>query len=495
MSQSQSPHPLITSLRPDIDEVVSLWPQIVDAWNEIRDSEGTQIDHKITLQWGGTLEQFQVQFLSFLAMLETISKATNLMLIPTEPSQNIQEKLNRLRRLLEEQLQMLKQSKEVGVAQVTAHSVAFSRADGAKFDLNTGFNELFQLISALSLYFFPIVHAVNLDIRLEGTVEKLQGNVQELSKLSVESRSIVAEIRGRRADAESASLAAIDLKSQTEADRAEAQRNKNESSVDRNTTADYKSEASTRLAEIRQVAENAANLSSQVTAYDTQFTLFKGQLEERDKSYATQSGRVDDLIKKNELSAAEIERLTKDANAMLTGAVVAGLASAYAAIKKELNDQLGWARWGFFVGIVFLTLSLLPLAAYTVPFLGNWLGQAPPPSDLKVESYALQILARLALLLPAAWYLRFAANRHAALFRLREEYAHRYSLASSVEGFKKQAEEFKDQIAAATYENISINPASAMDKSKNSNDGDPPTPIMRAFVDAVEKTFWSKDKK
>jgi hypothetical protein len=126
---------------------------------------------------------------------------------------------------------MLKQSKDVGVAQVTAHSVAFSRADGATFDLNTGFNELFQLISALSLYFFPIVHAVNLDIRLEGTVEKLQENVQELSKILVESRSIVAEIRERRANAESASLAAIDLKKQIEADGAEAQRNKNESEI------------------------------------------------------------------------------------------------------------------------------------------------------------------------------------------------------------------------------------------------------------------------
>lgn len=390
---------------------------------------------------------------------------------------------------------MLKQAKEVGVGQVTAHSVAFSRADGATFDLNSGFNEFFQLISAISLCLFPIVHAVNLDIRLEGTVKKLQGNAQDLSKILVESRSIVSEIKECRATAESASLAAIDLKSQIEADRAEAQRNKNESSDDRNTTAEYKSEASARLAEIRQVAENAANLSSQVAAYDTQFTIFKGQLEERDKRYAIQSERVDDLIKNNELNAAEIERLTKNADAMLTGATVAGLASAYSTLKDELNKQLGWARWGFFIGIVFLTLSLLPLAAYTVPFLGDWLGQSPPPSDLKVESYALQILARLALLLPAAWYLRFAANRHAALFRLREEYAHRYSLASSVEGFKKQAEEFKDQIAAATYENISINPASAMDKSKNNNDGDPPTPIMRAFVDAVEKTFWSKDKK
>ena len=362
-------------------------------------------------------------------------------------------------------------------------------------DLDAHFRDMFQIISSLSVLLFPIVEAVKLEFNMGRSIEKLRENFKELAEILADSRRIASDIRTAYADSKSASMAAIDLKREIEADKAEAQRNKNESSDDRNTTAEYKSEASARLAEIRLVAETAASLSNQVTAYEAQFSLFKGQLDERDKRYAAQSGKLDDLISKNEHSTAEIERLTKDANAMLTGAVVAGLASAYAAIKKELNDQLAWARWGFFTGIVFLTLSLLPLAAYTVPFLGNWLGQAPPPSDLKVESYALQILARLALLLPAAWYLRFAANRHAALFRLREEYAHRYSLASSVEGFKKQAEEFKDQIAAATYENISINPASAMDKTKNPSDGDPPNPIMRALVDAVEKTLGSKDKK
>ncbi|MCA3423661.1 MAG: hypothetical protein INF81_11980 [Roseomonas sp.] len=495
MTQAETPHPLIASLEGEIKQIISLWQHFDVALNQIRDPNGVGLDRNAALQWGGTLDDFCSQFLSLLLILETISQAKVTTLIPVDSNEIIREKLRNLRVYLEGVLQTLNQSIEGGVNQVMPNSVSFIQNNGSNIDLDPHFRGMFQLISSLSVLLFPIVEAVKLEFNLGHSIDELRKSFTELAKILADSRRIALDTKAVYVDAENSAKAAADLKGQIEADKLETQRNKTESGDDRNTTAGYKSEASTRLAEIRQVAENAANLSSQVTAYDAQFAVFKDQLEERDKRYAIQSGKLDDLIKKNELSAAEVERLTKDANAMLTGATVAGLASAYAKIKDDLSEQLIRAQRHFVYGIGFLTLSLFPLAAYTIPFLGNWLGQAPPPPDLRVDSYALQILARLALLLPAAWYLRFAANRHAALFRLREEYAHRYSLASSVEGFKKQAEEFKDHIAATTYENISINPASALDKSKNSNDGDPPAPLMRSLLDTFEKTVGPKGGK
>jgi hypothetical protein len=492
MTPSATLHPLIASLEEEIKQIVFLWPQFDVALNQIRDPNGVGLDRNATLQWGGTLDEFGAQFLSLLLILETISQAKTTTLIPVESNEYIREKLRNLRLYLEGVLQTLNLSIEAGVSQVIPNTVSFTQNNGSSIDLNPHFRDMFQIISGLSVLLFPIVAAVKLEFNMGRSVDKLRENAKEFAKILADSRRIASDLKAAYLDAESASKAATDLKNRTEADRAEAQRNKNESSDDRNTTAEYKSEASARLAEIKQIAESAAILSSQVTDYQTQFSVFKDQLDARNQAYATQSARHDELITKNELSATDIERITKDANAMLTAATVAGLASAYAEIKEELSVQLEKARKHFVYGIGFLTLSLLPLAAYTLPFLGKWLGQAPPPMDLRVDAYALQILARLALLLPAAWYLRFAANRHAALFRLREEYAHRYSLEASVEGFKKQAEEFKDHIAATTYENISINPASALDKSKNSSDGDPPAPLMRSFLDAFEKTVGPK---
>lgn len=169
---------------------------------------------------------------------------------------------------------------------------------------------------------------------------------------------------------------------------------------------------------------------------------------------------------------------------MLTGATVAGLASAYGKTRDSLSDELGRARRAFVWGIVFLTISALPLASDTIPFIGQWQSQPAPPTDATI--YALQLFARLILFLPAAWFLRFAANRHAALFRLREEYSHRYALASSVEGFKKQAEGFKEEIAAVTFEQLTVNPAHSLDTHSKAGDENPPTPLLKALLDRIQ---------
>ena len=50
-----------------------------------------------------------------------------------------------------------------------------------------------------------------------------------------------------------------------------------------------------------------------------------------------------------------------------------------------------------------------------------------------------------------------------ALFRLKEHYAYKYSVASSVDGFKKQAEPYQDAIAAVTFFELMDNPARRMD--------------------------------
>jgi hypothetical protein len=502
MTQPATPHPLIASFEGEIKQIVSIWYQFDVALNQIRDPNGVGLDRSAVLHWGGTLDEFGSQFLSLLLILEAVSQAKSTTLIPIDASQNLPEKLQNLRVHLEGMLQTLNQSIEGGVIQVMPSSVSFTLINGSSIDFNQNFTNLFQVISGLSVLLFPIAEAVKLEFNMGNSIDRLRENLKELAEILAESRRTASDITAAYKVAESESKATADLKNQIEADKIEAQRSKNECSDDRDSTAGYKSEASTNLAEIKQIAENAANLSSQVTAYSAQFSTFQASLDERDQRYAKQSTKVDTIIEKNEINASEIERLTRDANAMLTGATVAGLASAYSKIRKELTRQLFMARWSFFVGIAFLTVSLLPLALYVFPYLFAWLPipehlaqPTSPSSDIKFEIYALQILARLAMLLPAAWFLRFAANRHASLFRLREEYSHRYSLASSVEGFKKQADEFKEHIAAATYANISINPATALDNSKKSTDGDPPNPFMRRFLDVFTRDLGTSEKK
>lgn len=88
-------------------------------------------------------------------------------------------------------------------------------------------------------------------------------------------------------------------------------------------------------------------------------------------------------------------------------------------------------------------------------------------------SIAVQVLAGLGsrglLILPALLLAGFAAHRHSALFRLREEYSHKYSMAASVQGFKIQAPSFQEPIAAAVFTELLHNPAATMDKLQSAN--------------------------
>ena len=87
-----------------------------------------------------------------------------------------------------------------------------------------------------------------------------------------------------------------------------------------------------------------------------------------------------------------------------------------------------------------------------------------------------QVLIRALLLVPFAWLAKFAAARHATLFRLREHYAYKYSIAASVEGFKKQAPSLQDEIAAAAFRELTFNPADRMDSK--SQESAHPNPVV-----------------
>jgi hypothetical protein len=494
MISSTIPHPLIANLEEDGREIISLWPEIKLALAQVRDTAHVRVDFDTPLQWGGSLNHLDFQFLTFLAQVEGIRQASTLTLIPSEPAEALKSRFHDLKNSLMGIRQGIEAAVNAGISGLTMTPLSLTRADNQKFDLDTEFSRIFQLISSASTFLLPIRLAARSEPSLQQSIEVLSRNSELLINLLADARSTATTIQSLSTDAKQAAKDIETIIGGIRAEKISAVELKDEISKGLNTISESAKEVNRHLASVAQVANDATVLSNQVIAYQAQFSTFQSSLDEKEQRYGNQSAKVDTMVERNEKNSAEIERLTKDANAMLTGATVAGLASAYAKVREELTRQLFMARWSFFVGIAFLTVSLLPLALYVFPYLFAWLPipehlaqPAPPPSDIKFEIYALQILARLAMLLPAAWFLRFAANRHASLFRLREEYSHRYSLASSVEGFRKQAEEFKGHIAAATYANISVNPATALDSSKKSTDGDPPNPFMRRFLDFFTK--------
>ncbi|MGN6305193.1 MAG: hypothetical protein ACTHNH_10275 [Mesorhizobium sp.] len=331
-------------------------------------------------------------------------------------------------------------------------------------------NDCDALLAAL----YPLMFAIrpkgriNLTPLLESfrsALKQTQTQYEEIEKLVKEARTLHQKVE--------------EFASEDEPISQELARVTAEASKERTTISEYASEATQAVTSIRAINEQAEQLRAAVTSYKASFESFQKQLDQREAILDAGTERQNELLASVDVVRTQIEGLNARAEAMLSGATVAGLASSFGSLRDKLQNELWWARLAFYVSIGLLFISVLPLAVYVIPGLGEWLTGNPQTIDAHSATgaeLAGQIAARALLLLPFAWLTKFAARRHAMLFKLKEHYAYKYSVASSVEGFKQQAEPYKDQIAAATFFELTFNPANRIDATNEEER--PPNPII-----------------
>jgi hypothetical protein len=249
----------------------------------------------------------------------------------------------------------------------------------------------------------------------------------------------------------------------------EISRLRSESENYRKSLSEYASEGTEKITSIRATNADAEQLEKAVETYQAQFENFQKQLDRREKIIEEGNKRQRELIESLNKTEVEIEEINERSTKMLSGATVAGLAGEFGSIRNTLSVELKKARGVFYLSIGLLFLSLVPLILYVFPGVFERLGvpisitTTHGTEAVGALEFLGQIAARAILLIPAAWFAKFAAARHAALFRLKEHYAYKYSVAASVDGFKQQADPYKDEIAAATFFELTFNPADRME--------------------------------
>lgn len=253
--------------------------------------------------------------------------------------------------------------------------------------------------------------------------------------------------------------------------------------------------ATAKLAELTAVEDSAAELSASIKAHKSSFDQFDDETKLRTAVFETQKSQYEEL--KGELTEAKqrANTLIDDSENLLRGATNAGLAASFSRLQKTIGRELLFSRWSFYLSITLLVFLTLPIAIYVFPGLQILLKQITglsfdpllPKSLAEHSSFetVAQIAARALLLVPGIWLVRFTAARHERLFRLREHYAFKYSVASSVEGFKQQAPEMKDAIAAAAFFELTFNPATRMEAG--STEARYPNPIMEWVMQKLQK--------
>ncbi len=309
----------------------------------------------------------------------------------------------------------------------------------------------------------------------------------EFSRQLSEVQKTQANLSQLVADEEKAQKQVQSLRKQADVLKEELDRLKTEGEKDRKTITEYTEESTQKVTAIRASNEQAEQLQALVQNYQSTFDVFQKELEKRETTFRTGKEEQENLIKELKRIKEDTKELTKQAEGMLTGSTVAGLATSFRDLRDKLDKEVEGARRTFYLAVFLLFLSMLPLLVYVFPWFSS---MSETTGEAEPIKFFGQIVVRALLLLPAGWFAKFAAARHAALFRLKENYAYKYSVASSVDGFKKQAEPFKDAIAAATFFELTFNPADRME-SKGHEERHP-NPAMEWLMKKLGATYDGK---
>lgn len=240
------------------------------------------------------------------------------------------------------------------------------------------------------------------------------------------------------------------------------------------------------IAQIKTTSGSAQSLEQQIAAYKPKFESFQNDVDTRFELASKVERNAQGLNKLAGEAYEEIERLTKLADTMISGATTAGLSTSLEETRARYEKRMIGARTGFYWAVAILILSALPLVAQLVPGLfGSWF-PAPSPNQ---DGTPYAVLGKIFLLLPATWLTAFFTKSYAEYFHLEREYAHKAALAMSVDGFKRQAPEYQEEITAEVFMEIRTNPAN--------RDGPEPAahPLYDVLSKAVSKVLSKKEDK
>lgn len=305
---------------------------------------------------------------------------------------------------------------------------------------------------------------------LAATTKKLQEEVSVLrdatAKLQLEATASAEDAAASAESTEEARVAAVSASTGAKAAQAEAD---------------------AKLAAIRETAKAAASLETQVETYAASFDAFQKSLDARVEQHTSFAKDMEVALLGNKGREGEIDRLIAKADSMIQGATTAGLGDSLEKTRKLYQGRMVGASVGFFVSILLLAASAIPLVAHILPGLFSaWLPHTnPAPSANPVGSgdALLSLLGKVFLMFPATWLTQFFSKAYSEFFHLEREYAHKAALARSVEGFKKQAPKYEEEITTAVFFEVQSNPSKqrAPDAAEHPLFG----PLMKKFIDAL----------
>lgn len=378
-----------------------------------------------------------------------------------------------------------------GVQRIDPSTMSFTANNGQTTEFMSQFKPLFDNVETYILNFqnvfqitSPTKAAFNFSAAtkaLSNVISRADGSRERLEKSLATATRKLEQIAANESETERSVTAAKEALSSINDHSAKA----NEAVAH----ISAKNDEATALGSVAQDLKNA------VERYRTEFDSFQLELDARRNAIESGNSDLSTLVAKFREQEQQFDDLIEKSDKMLSGATVAGLASEFGTMRTELSTELSAAHKSFNWSIGILGVSAVPLILFIFsPFIAPFISSddriinaiAGISSDRGSWQYLGQVIARLVILLPAVWYVTFCSTRYNSLFKLREHYAYKYSMAVAVEGFKKQSPGHEDMIAALVFEQLSFNPADKLGRQPNGPQS-PPNPIAELFLRMLRK--------
>ena len=240
-------------------------------------------------------------------------------------------------------------------------------------------------------------------------------------------------------------------------------------------------EITQKLAQVREVSKSSDTLQQRVTSFVAQFEAFETQMKARLQQFADFEAATKEAQRINGERDATIVKLIDKADTMIRGATTAGLSKSLDDAREHYEQRLQATQWYFLGSVVFLLVCSLPIAAQLVP--GPWQQYfVPHPNGGVGDSTPwLSAVGKLILVIPGTWAAAFFASNYAELFHLSREYAHKAAIAKALDGFQREAPDYKQEIVGSVFVEIQDNPGSR----KAPRAATPQNPVTQKFLEKV----------
>lgn len=481
-------------------DVNERWSEVVAIW----DSAGLSQEVKYPRLHGASFPEFNRRVVATLELtysLGRVDDAGQLLFLPKVD-------------LVSKHLIAGKASVDALLTEFRAHPNATFRESGENLETVQGFFEgthvttvnAGQHLDSLSVSMTALLDVLPSGVRYGKAkgVGIFLGYAEKLQELLASSESLRDQIKSLKE-------AAAQLKdsAQSAADSSQDNQSKAKDALTRVTEAQTaitaaQGESEAKLNFIKDTAKDAATLEAQVTAYAATFDAFQKSLDAKIEAQTNFEQNMSAALLKNKDRESEIDRLMTKADAMIKGATTAGLGASLEETRSIYESRMWVSAFFFAVSVFLLAASAIPLVAHILPGLfAGWLpangslagsialtkGVASAAVTNAVQASPngwdalISLLGKVFLMFPATWLTQFFSKSYSEFFHLEREYAHKAALARSVEGFKKQAPDFEQEITTAVFFEVQSNPSKreAPDAAEHPILG----PLMKKFVEAL----------